>query len=65
VTLNTYNLHNCLVEGMTPSEGMNRLLRRVAALEGGLAVGGEGLNESLSRRSLSARSTCSAVGTPR
>ncbi len=45
MTLNTYNLHNCLVEGMTPSEGMNRLLRRVAALEGGLAVGGEGLNE--------------------
>lgn len=45
VTLNTYNLHNCLVEGMTPTEGMKRLIEHVAGLGGGLVVGGEGLNE--------------------
>lgn len=45
VTLVTHNLHNALVEGMTSTEGMNRLIRHVAALGGGLVVGGEGLNE--------------------
>jgi hypothetical protein len=45
VTLNTYNLHNCLVESMTPTEGMRRLIEQVAALGDGLVVGGEGLNE--------------------
>ncbi len=45
VTLNTFNLHNCLVEGMTSSEGMKRLIGQVARLGKGLVVGGEGLNE--------------------
>jgi hypothetical protein len=45
VTLNTYNLHNCLVEAMTPTEGMKRLIESVAELGTGLVVGGEGLNE--------------------
>jgi hypothetical protein len=46
VTLNTYNLHNCLVESMTPTEGMKRLIEQVASLGDGLVVGGEGLNET-------------------
>ncbi len=45
VTLNTWNLHNCLVENQTPTEGMKRLTAQVAAIDGGLAVGGEGRNE--------------------
>ncbi len=45
VTLNTYNLHNCLVEGMTPTEGMKHLIEHVGELGSGLVVGGEGLNE--------------------
>ena len=45
VTLTTGNLHNCLVEGMTSSEGMNRLIHHVGDLGKGLVVGGEGLNE--------------------
>jgi uncharacterized protein DUF6259 len=45
VALNTFNLHNAIVEGMTSTEGMNRLLHQVAAVGDGLAVGGEGLNE--------------------
>ncbi len=45
VTLNTYNLHNCLVEGMTSTEGMKRLIDHVGGLGDGLVVGGEGLNE--------------------
>jgi hypothetical protein len=45
VTLNTYNLHNCLVEGMTPTEGMKRLIEHAGELGSGLVVGGEGLNE--------------------
>ncbi|HNQ87100.1 MAG TPA: DUF6259 domain-containing protein [Verrucomicrobiota bacterium] len=45
VTLVSHNLHNCLVDGMTSTEGMNRLIRHVAGLGRGLAVGGEGLNE--------------------
>lgn len=45
VTLCTWNLHNCLVEGMTPTEGMKWLIAQVAGIEGGLCVGGEGRNE--------------------
>jgi hypothetical protein len=45
VTLCSHNLHNCLVEGTTSTEGMNRLIRQIADLGDGLAVGGEGLNE--------------------
>jgi hypothetical protein len=45
VTLNTYNLHNCLVEGITPTEGMKRLIDEVGAVGKGLVIGGEGLNE--------------------
>jgi len=44
VTLNTFNLHNCLVENMTSSEGVNRLIHQIAGL--GLSAGGEGLNET-------------------
>jgi hypothetical protein len=45
VTLTTGNLHNCLVEGITSSEGMNRLIRQTQSLGDQLVVGGEGLNE--------------------
>jgi hypothetical protein len=45
VTLCTFNLHNCLVESMTSTEGMRRLIDLVAEIAPGLAVGGEGLNE--------------------
>jgi len=45
VTLCSHNLHNCLVESTTPTEGMKRLIAQVADLGEGLAVGGEGLNE--------------------
>ncbi|MBM3879704.1 MAG: hypothetical protein FJ387_08290 [Verrucomicrobia bacterium] len=45
VTLVSHNLHNCWVEGMTATEGMNRLIRHVGTLGPGLVVGGEGLNE--------------------
>jgi len=45
VTLVTHNLHNCLVESMTSTEGMKRLILHVSELGKGLVVGGEGLNE--------------------
>jgi len=45
VTLCIWNIHNCLVESMPPTEGMNRLIKHVARLGEGLVVGGEGLNE--------------------
>jgi hypothetical protein len=45
VTLNTFNLHNSLVENMTSTEGMKRLIDEIGSLENGLVVGGEGLNE--------------------
>ncbi len=45
VTLNSSNLHNCLVENQTSSEGMNRLIENVACVRKGLAMGGEGRNE--------------------
>jgi hypothetical protein len=46
VTLCTWNLHNCLVENMTPTEGMQRLIAEVTGIGGGLFVGGEGRNET-------------------
>ena len=45
VTLVTSNLHNSLVENMTSTEGMKRLIDRVGSLGSGLVVGGEGRNE--------------------
>lgn len=45
VTLCSHNIHNCLVENTTLTEGMKRLIEQVASLGEGLAVGGEGLNE--------------------
>lgn len=45
VTLCSHNLDNCLVENITSSEGMHRLIAQIAALGDGLVVGGEGLNE--------------------
>jgi hypothetical protein len=44
VALNTFNLHNCLVENTTSTEGVNRLIHQIADL--GLSVGAEGLNET-------------------
>ena len=45
VTLCIWNIHNCIVESMAPTEGMNRLIKHVSGLGNGLVVGGEGLNE--------------------
>jgi len=45
VTLNTWNIDNCLVENTTPTEGMKRLTALIAGIDNGLAVGGEGRNE--------------------
>jgi len=45
VTLCSHNLHNCLVENTTSTEGMKRLIEQIGDLGDGLAVGGEGLNE--------------------
>ncbi len=45
VTLCTWNLHNCLVEGMTATEGMKRLTAHIRRLRADLIVGGEGRNE--------------------
>jgi hypothetical protein len=45
VTLVTQNLYNCLVESMTSTEGMKRLIEHISLLGKGLVVGGEGLNE--------------------
>ena len=45
VTMNTWNLRRCLVESVTPTEGMKRLIADVGAIGGGLVVGGEGRNE--------------------
>ncbi len=45
VTLNTFNLHNSLVEATTSTEGIRKLIDEVAGLGTGLVVGGEGLNE--------------------
>ena len=45
VTLVTQNLYNCLVESMTSTEGMKRLIEQAGKLGSGLVLGGEGLNE--------------------
>ena len=45
VTLCTFNLENCLVDNTTAMQGMNLLIDRISRLRGGVAVGGEGLNE--------------------
>jgi hypothetical protein len=45
VTLCSHNLHNCLVENTTSTEGMKLLIDQIGQLGNGLAVGGEGLNE--------------------
>lgn len=45
VTLCSHNLHQCLVENTTSTEGMDRLIRQIQSLRGGLTVGGEGINE--------------------
>ena len=45
VTLCTFNLENCLVDNTTAMQGMNLLIDRISRLRGGIAVGGEGLNE--------------------
>lgn len=45
VTLVSLNMENCLVDSMTSSEGMKRILDHVATVDGGIALGGEGLNE--------------------
>lgn len=45
VVLCISNLDNCLVDNMTPAEGMNRIISHIQSLGNGLVVGGEGLNE--------------------
>lgn len=45
VTLCSWNLHNCLVDNVTSTEGMKLLTSKVASLKDGLVVGGEGRNE--------------------
>ena len=45
VTLCSQNLHNCLTDSTTPTEGMNLLIKQIGSLFGGIPVGGEGLNE--------------------
>ena len=62
VTLNTWNLHNCLVENLTPTEGMRRLTAEIASLKPGLAIGGEGRNEITALNSCWDRYTCSRAG---
>jgi hypothetical protein len=50
VTLCIWNIHNCIVESMPPTEGMNKLIRHVSELGTGLVIGGEGLNEITAQR---------------
>lgn len=45
VTLCSWNLHNCLVDNVTPTEGMKLLINKVGIIKDGLVVGGEGRNE--------------------
>ncbi|MCL2813705.1 MAG: DUF6259 domain-containing protein [Oscillospiraceae bacterium] len=45
VTLCTYNLHNAIVEGRTSTEGIGDLIKMLGEIQGGLPIGGEGLNE--------------------
>jgi hypothetical protein len=50
VTLCMWNIHNCIVESMTPVEGMKKLINHVSELGDGVVVGGEGLNEITAQR---------------
>jgi hypothetical protein len=45
VTLCSWSLHNCLVEGLSSTEGMKRLISHMGGLSKGLVVEREGLNE--------------------
>jgi hypothetical protein len=45
VTLCSYNLENALIDNTTSTEGMKRLIAHIEDINGGIAVGGEGLNE--------------------
>ena len=45
VTLCMWNIHNCIVETLTPTEGMKKLIKHVSELGEGVVVAGEGLNE--------------------
>lgn len=45
VSMNTWNLRRCLVDSVTPTEGIKRLIADVGAIREGLVVGGEGRNE--------------------
>lgn len=45
VTLWSLNLYQSMVENQTSSEGMLRLIDELAALDQGMTIGGEGLNE--------------------
>ena len=45
VTMNTWNLRNCMVDCTSPTEGVKRLIAGVGAINGSLVVGGEGRNE--------------------
>ena len=40
-----FNLHNCIVEGRTPAEGVNDMIKMLSEINGCLPIGGEGLNE--------------------
>lgn len=50
VTLCTGNLHNCLVDGLTSTEGMRLMIERLASIKEGLVVGGEGINEIVAQK---------------
>ena len=45
VSHNTFNLANCLVNNTTSTEGCKLLLDYLCRIDGGWAIGGEGLNE--------------------
>ena len=45
ITLCTFNLNNSLVNDMTTTEGAKQLHQYLAKIDGGLWLGGEGLNE--------------------
>ncbi len=45
VTLCSWNLHNCLVDNVTSTEGMKILTAKIADIGDSLVVGGEGRNE--------------------
>jgi hypothetical protein len=49
ITLNTFNLHNSLVNNMTTTEGAVREIEYFSQIGGGLALGGEGSNETTMR----------------